>query len=106
MEGFLSTSLQMEVALGHLQVQHYKTLIKIHMSGGSKEGVDDFGFAYIKEHSYFKDEEEVLFNPLNTFKVTDCSSRKILGKDIQVVVLEYGAMTKLLKRETEGEELT
>ena len=29
----------------------------------------DFGYAKIREYSYYPTEEEVLFNPLNTFRI-------------------------------------
>ena len=40
----------------------------------------DFGFAKIREYSSFPKEEEVLFNPLNTFRIEKVDKRIIASK--------------------------
>ena len=65
----------------------------------------DWGFADIKRFSATFAEEEVLFNPINIFKVVDCYRTKDRKDNFKlakyqnikwVVELEYGAFSELM----------
>lgn len=48
------------------------TLIEIKVNVGSLGGEMDFGFASLKSMSVNSEEKEILFNPINCFKVVYC----------------------------------
>ena len=77
MEGFLSSSLEQDIGLRYLfekksEQKSKNTLVEIVVKSENLGGDLDWGFAYIKESSYFPNEEEVLFNPINIFRVHRC----------------------------------
>ena len=72
MEGFLSPSLEQDVGLRYFfekkpEEKSKNTLIEIVVRSENLGGDLDWGFAYIKDCSYYSKEEEVLFNPINIF---------------------------------------
>ena len=71
--GFLSTSTDIATS------EHFaKNLMLIIMVSESRRDEElDFGFAKIREYSRYPDEEEVLFNPLNTFLIEKIEKRTI-----------------------------
>lgn len=112
MEGFLSTSLDESAALGHFQRFRKNTLIQINVKIDNLKGPLDWGFANIKEWSRYSAEEEVLFNPINIFKVCSCNS--VVKKPFQIgdelsmkyVVLEFGVLTELFNKVNAGESVS
>ena len=77
MEGFLSSSLQQDISLRYFfekKPEKYSknALVEIVVKGENLGGDLDWGFAYIKDSSYYPNEEEVLFNPINIFRVHRC----------------------------------
>ena len=92
--GFLSTSRKKRIAerfAGNL-------MLMITVKDADRNQGLDFGYADITKYST-KDEEEILFNPLNTFKITKVSKVK-MQRDLEydqenapiitLVQLEYG----------------
>ena len=73
--GFLSTSKDESVGLRF--AHNILFIIKIKKEKRSEDL--DFGFADISEYSYIKEEEEVLFNPLNSFLIEKCGYQIIKG---------------------------
>ena len=63
----------------------------------------DFGFVDIAKYSDIPDEEEVLFNPLNSFTIKRCTHKIIKGvreaneKDriVKVIHLAYGSLASI-----------
>ena len=97
MEGFLSSSLKLDVALQHYAQYGNNTLVEIRVNAGNFKGDLDWGFASLRHCSTFKEEDEVLFNPINIFKVYACLERQekkfSKGNKLEVkrvVVLEFG----------------
>ena len=77
MEGFLSTSRSENVALSHLIDHIYSSLLVIQVKKEHLHGELNNGFADISEHSPHPYEKEVLFNPMNLFKILSVSKREI-----------------------------
>ena len=72
MEGFLSCSLSLDAVLEHYVKFNKNTLLEIRVDVECLKGYLDWGFASIKHCSKYKNEDEVLFNPINIFKVHAC----------------------------------
>ena len=68
MEGFTSTSIAVEQAYGF----YGNTWIEIRVNLENLGGEIDWGFADVKEISSQSGEKEILFNPINIFKVVEC----------------------------------
>ena len=109
MEGFLSTSLEEEQVLINYKGYNKDTIIEIQVKANEFGGDLDYGFASIQHCSHIPKEKEVLFNPINIFKVHACFQnqvRKYKGEDFEVkrvVVLEFGGFEGLVKRVHAGE---
>ena len=109
MEGFISTSKIVEQAYGFFG----DTWIEIRVNLENLGGEIDWGFAYIDEISTKQGEKEILFNPINIFKVVECKinydvpfpARTHITVD-QFVVLEFAALTDVMKRKRNGGKLT
>ena len=75
-------------------------------------GEIDWGFASVEDFAIYADEREVIFNPINSFRIVECIDNKrytFPGSFIdveQVVVLEYAGITELMKRHREGGQVT
>ena len=60
------------------------------------------------------EEKEVLFNPINIFKMVECREKHLVGiperktqmKVAQFVVLEYASLAGLMKRHRNGGEVS
>ena len=66
----------------------------------------DWGFAEITKFSNFYGEREVLFNPINIFKVVDCQKDYLFDKKTKVekfILLEFGGFEKLRQKVNRGE---
>ena len=109
MEGFTSASIVVEQATGFYD----GTWIEIRVDLDNLGGEVDWGFADVKEISSQSGEKEILFNPINIFKVVECKT----GYDVpmpartyvtanQFVVLEYAALTDVMKKKRNGAKLT
>ena len=68
MEGFTSTSWKPEQAAGFFK----DTWIEVKVNLDNLGGEMDWGFADIAGMSFLPDECEILFNPINIFKVAKC----------------------------------
>jgi len=89
MHGFLSTSKEEEVAFNFLQANpDQKVFITIVVPPCSDK--EEQGFVDIKEFSYFKKEEEILFNVRSRFTILDVGTRSFQGKQCRHVILLYG----------------
>ena len=110
MEGFTSTSLIMAKAVGFM----VNTLVEIRVDTENLGGDLDWGFAFLEEMSSLGEEKEVLFNPINVFKVVECREKHLVGiperktqmKVAQFVVLEYASLAGLMKRHRNGGEVS
>ena len=80
MEGFLSTSLSQEQAMKHYKLFSKDTLIEIEVKVDKLGGDLDWGFASIEHCSNISREKEVLFNPINIFKVKKCLRSQMEGE--------------------------
>ena len=72
MEGFLSTSLEEEQAMKIFKQFGKDSIIEVHVKANELGGGLDWGFADISHCSRIPEEKEVLFNPINIFKVKNC----------------------------------
>ena len=68
MEGFTSTSWNKDQAASFIK----DTWIEVKVNLNDLRGEMDWGFAEIAEMSYVSQECEILFNPINIFKVVKC----------------------------------
>ena len=75
MEGFLSSSLSEKVALRFTKNYSYNSLIEIEVRKEDLGGNLDWGFADIQKFSSLN-EKEVLFNPINMFRVQGVSEKQ------------------------------
>ena len=100
MEGFLSTSIDKKKAEGFSKGSIITIVVKEDNLGGSL----DNGFADISSHSTF-DEKEVLFNPLNIFKIAEVKKADENNPNHEII-LEYGGMKNIENKEKSGEELS
>ena len=106
MEGFTSTSLSLLKAVGFMT----NTLVEIRVDTENLGGDIDWGFASVEAMSSLGEEKEVLFNPINIFKVVECEEKHLISiperntsmKVSQFVVLEYAPLAGLMKRSREG----
>ena len=101
MEGFISTSIVVEQASGFFE----DTWIEIRVNPDNLGGEVDWGFADIKDISCQPGEKEILFNPINIFRVVECKTDydvKLPAKAYvtakQFIVLEYAALTDVMKK--------
>ena len=87
-------------------------MIEIRVNLDNLGGEIDWGFASVEDFAVFEEEREVIFNPINSFRVVGCIDNKrykFTGSYIdvgQVVVLEYAGITELMKRHREGGQVT
>ena len=75
MEGFLSTSYHIDGALKHY-VGDKNAMLEIEVNIDGLEGELIWGFASIKHCSSYPQEDEVLFNPINIFKIGSCKEKQ------------------------------
>jgi hypothetical protein len=69
---FLSTSLSEETAQSFKKNVVFEIIVSGFGSPASHLDYKyDFGYASVKKHSYFFEEEEVIFNPSSTFRVLE-----------------------------------
>ena len=103
LEGFISASLKEDIAVNHAMSRKYEAIIEISVKEDNMGGAMDWGFAYLRDYSSHASEEEVLFNPINVFKVVsfsrkdkkkihDSSSRKSYHYCVSTIRLEYATM--------------
>ena len=87
-------------------------MIEIRVNLDNLGGEIDWGFASVEDFAIYADEREVIFNPINSFRVVECIDNKTYkfpGSFVnvkQVVVLEYAGITELMKRHREGGNIT
>ena len=70
----------------------------------------DWGFAYVEAMSSQPHEKEVIFNPINIFKVVECKEKGIAKLPVrgtsmevaQYIELEYAPLTDMMKRKRNG----
>ena len=108
-EGFTSTAINVEQASGFYGGTWMEIRVKLENLGGEI----DWGFADIAKISSKEGEKEILFNPINILKVVECRTDhrvKMPGNtwvDVhQFVVLEYAALTDVMRRKRNGGALT
>ena len=108
-EGFTSTAINVEQASGFYGGTWMEIRVKLENLGGEI----DWGFADVDKISSKEGEKEILFNPINIFKVVECRTDhrvKMPGNtwvDVhQFVVLEYAALTDVMRRKRNGGALT
>ena len=111
MEGFLSTSLEKDQALKNYQIWNKNTIVEVNVKVDGLGGELDWGFANITKCSNYYGQKEVLFNPINIFRVVDCrededipdSEGGLAGINAEkVVVLEYGGFQELRIKAKKG----
>lgn len=83
--GFLSTSLKKQTALEYV----HNVLFQIFVQRTEHRASDGQGYAFIAEQSYYFSEQEVLFNPLNSFRVCDVKKKLLNKKTINEIKLLY-----------------
>ena len=88
--GFLSTSKSIEIANEFKE----NLLMIIKIQDKQRCSQVDYGYADISQNSFIQKEEEILFNPFNTFMIEDFQEMPNL------VVLNYGTLaeTRLKRR--------
>ena len=109
LEGFTSTSLSSIQASSFIT----DTWIEIKVNIDNLGGEMDWGFAYVEEMSSQPHEKEIIFNPINIFKVIECKEKGIAklpvrGASIEVeqyIELEYAPLTDMMKRQRSGLQL-
>lgn len=72
----------------------HNVLFQIKIDRNGKMESNEPGYAFIAKESFYFNEEEVLFNPLNTFKVCDVSRflhKKKLISSIKLIYVELDA---------------
>ena len=108
LEGFISTSTDILGSFKFIK----DTVIEIRVSLDNFGGEIDWGFASVEDFAIYADEREVIFNPINSFRIVKCLTKKRFkfpGSFVdaeQVVVLEYAGITELMRRHREGGQLT
>ena len=65
----------------------------------------DYGYADIHRYSFFEDEKEVLFNPLNTFIIDKVEKTYYHNRPIEIVYLTYGSLARIRYRKKSGQLL-
>ena len=65
LEGFTSTSTDILGALRFIK----DTVIEIRVNLDNLGGEIDWGFASVKDFAIYADEREVIFNPINSFRI-------------------------------------
>ena len=65
----MSTSQKIEVATNN--IQNLLIVINVNKPKKSRHINFDFGFAFLGKYSQFPEEEEILFNPFNNFRITN-----------------------------------
>ena len=75
-------------------------MIKIVVKTENLGGELDWGFADIEDVSSHPIEKEILFNPINIFKVHRCRKEQTYGElNVDYVIeLEYGAQAELKRK--------
>ena len=106
MEGFTSTGLVAE----HISSFYGNTWIEIQVNPDNLGGEIDCGFANVTDISSQPHEREVIFNPINIFKVVKCERKKRVKLPsqkwidaYQFIVLEYAPLKDMVKRHRKGE---
>ena len=95
LEGFTSTSTDVLAPFKFIK----DTVIEIRVNLDNLGGEIDWGFASVEKFAIYGDEREVIFNPINSFRIVECPTDKrykIPGSFVdasQVVVLEYAGIT-------------
>ena len=110
LEGFTSTSLSAIQASSFIS----NTWIEIKVNFENLGGEIDWGFAYVEKMSSQPHEKEVIFNPINIFKVVECKDHGIAKLPVrgtsldvaQYIELEYAPLTEMMKRKRSEEKLT
>ena len=110
LEGFTSTSLSAIQASSFIK----DTWIQIKVNVDNLGGEIDWGFAYVEAMSSQPHEKEVIFNPINIFKVVECKEKGIAKLPVrgtsmevaQYIELEYAPLTDMMKRKRNGLQLT
>ena len=100
--GFLSTSRNKKKAKTFAKNMFWIIWVK---NSQRHKGLD-FGYADIRHESNFPDEEEVLFNPLNTFKIEKFLRAEEDDVSIDTVVLTYGSLAELMFNKVQNKSLT
>lgn len=108
LEGFISTSTDVLGAYKFIK----DTVLEIRVNHDNLGGEIDWGFASVEKFAIYGDEREVIFNPINSFRIVECLTDKrykFPGSFVvasQVVVLEYAGMTELMRRHRDGGQVT
>lgn len=91
--GFLSTSLKRQEAETFVS----NVLFEITVDNSINPEVQN-GYAYIANLSAYKQEQEVLFNPLNLFKVVQISETFYKTGSVTCIKLQFGDLNKMLSK--------
>ena len=101
LEGFTSTSLSAIQASSFIA----DTWIEIKVNIDNLGGEMDWGFAYVEEMSSQPHEKEIIFNPINIFKVIECKGLALTdlngdGKRDVIVTINKGSPMAFLANPT------